>query len=650
MGEATGMEEKQMEENTYYVEMKTEVKNLEFLTGGGKFNIPVSIRNNSSRDLIDAEAIYLSYHVYSIDGGEDQWDQKRYTLNVLKGEEKIIDLESTAPEKKGSYIFQLDIVREGSEWYSESGVEFPHIAVKVCNDGSALLADLYQEIQDQKLEEEHFRQILDTGEYDFFHPYCKVDPYGRSPLSAVLLFRTETEMAIQIHVPGKTEMACIEAVFPEYTLEHRIPVYGLYAEKTNIVLMKGTSRDGKSVEQQIEIVTEKLRSGFENISLIAHTDNEKLLAPGFNFCYSGLEEKGMKMAYDVNGDIRWYFSDISFEIPVNYRSNTSVWMSKQVLDDFNSNESVVFELNLMGRIQSIYYLPYGIHHDIQFTSKATMAILGSQKDVKFDRLVEVDLKTGNVIRVIDYKKMLQRTRNVSVVYSNADWLHANSVVEYDGDFIVSGNTQSTIFRHDRNGKIKWMLADPIGYDEYWKRFLLKPVGRSFAYPYNQHAVEVLPDAGGNSDTVDILLFDNGCSRNKCKGWEEKKHPLYSRMVHYRIDEKKMTVRQIWEYGKERPELFSRWRGDADLQENGNVIGVFNVRQEVELDGKNYAEHCVAVEVNKRKEVLWECYGFSLTGRNSYQNYRIERKEIYSKKERNIALGQEVKICLGNIEN
>lgn len=636
-----------MGDNAYNVEMGTDVQSLEFLTGGEKFAIPIHIKNNSSRDLLDSVETYLSYHVHSMDGGDGQWDQKRFTIDLLKGEGKTVEIAGTAPDKKGDYIFQLDIVKEGVGWYSETGAEFPRIAVKVLHDGSALLAGLDQEIREQQLEEGHWRELLESGQYGFSHPYCKVDPYGRSPLSAILIFHTEEAMAIEVHVPGKTKLACVDAVFSEYTTEHIIPIYGLYPGKRNMVEMKGKTMRGGVVKQRIEIVTEGLKNGFQDISLITYAKDEKLLAPGFNFCYTGLEEKGMKMAYDVHGDIRWYFSDTSFEVATNYRSGPSIWMAKQVLDVFNAEEAFVYEFNLMGRIQSVYYLPYGVHHDIQFTARGTMLVLASLKNVKFDKLVEVDLETGSIVNIIDYKKILQRTRNVSVVYSNADWLHANSAIEHNGDFIVSGNTQSTVLKHSRDGQIKWMLGDPAGYGTYWKQFFLKPVGIKFEYPYNQHAVEALPDTGGNPDIVDILLFDNGYSRNKCKGWDSDKHPLYSRMVHYRINEKKMTVRQIWEYGKERPELFSMWRGDADLQRNGNRIGVFNVRQEVKADGKNYAEHCVIVEVDRKKNVLWECYGCSMAGRNSYQNYRMERRELYSRHEKNMAPGQEVKIRTGN---
>ena len=428
----------------------------------------------------------------------------------------------------------------------------------------------------------------------------------------------------------------------QYEKEHIIPIYGLYAGKTNQIAIKGIYKNGKVVEHCLEITTCALEEDVENINLITCTKDEKRYAPGMNFCYSALENKGKKIAYDINGDIRWYFTELYSE-PSKYLSNDSVWLVK----DSRQFERSVFicEFNLMGRIQSVYISPYGVHHEIEFTSNGTMIILGHSKEVSHDRLVEIDLESGEIVSVLDYKKILQRTRNIGIIYSNNDWLHLNAAVEYQGDFIASGNTQSTVLRHDRNGNIKWMLCDPTDYGTYWQQYILKPVGSEFEYPYNQHAIEVLTDIENDPDTVDILLFDNGTSRNKAGKFDAAEHPLYSRMVHYRINEKNMTVRQIWEYGKERPELFSVWRGDANQQENGNRIGVFNVRQENEIDGKSYIEHCVVVEVDREKNIVWECYGCSMTGRNSYQNYRVTRKAIYGNNEKNIDLNQEVKIRL-----
>lgn len=635
-----------MEGHVYDVEIKTESENLVFTKGGEKFSLPVFIKNNSSRDLFDTQSFFLSYHVFSSDGEIVQWDNGRFSIQLVKGESRTIMIESTAPAKKGDYIFQVDIVKEREEWYSAKGMQCPFIPVKVLYDGSVLLGQLEEELRIQQVKEAEWKERLESGNYDFFHPYCELDPYGRSPLSAILLFDSDDEAAVEVDVPGSTEMACIHAEFPEYVSRHVIPIYGLYPGKANHVKITGRNRAGEVLENYVDIITCELAEDFKNVKLITYIKDEKLCASGLNFCYTALECKGRKMAYDIHGDIRWYFTE-TYSEAANYLSSFSVWLSKQT-SDFEL-EALIYEYNLCGRIQSVYYSPYGVHHDIQITSKETILVPGNSKGIRHDILAEIDLKTGKIIYKQDYKDILQRTRNVSVVYSNADWMHMNAVLEYEDDLIVSGNTQSTILRHDRNGQIKWMLCDPTDYGTYWKKFILQPVGSAFEYPYNQHAMEILPDTDGNPDTVDILLFDNGYSRNKANHWDDDEHPLYSRMVQYQINEKEMTVRQVWEYGKERPELFSMWRGDADQLGNGNRIGVFNVRQKNEIDQKNYMEHCVVTEVDSEKNVIWECYGCSAAERNSYQNYRIERREIYDKQEKNIDLGQEVKVRLPGMD-
>lgn len=185
-------------------------------------------------------------------------------------------------------------------------------------------------------------------------------------------------------------------------------------------------------------------------------------------------------------------------------------------------------------------------------------------------------------------------------------------------------------RNSKEGKIKWILADPRDFTTYWQQYLLKPIGNDFEYPYNQHAVEILPDYDHNPDTIDILLFDNGSSRflvneelqKNIKLGKAVEPKLYSRLVHYRIDEKNMTVEQIWQYGKERPELFSPTRGDADLLDNGNVLGTFN------RDFGIY-KNSIYIELTSNKDIIWECYATSNLTSNNYFDYRLERLPIYN---------------------
>jgi hypothetical protein len=75
--------------------------------------------------------------------------------------------------------------------------------------------------------------------------------------------------------------------------------------------------------------------------------------------------------------------------------------------------------------------------------------------------------------------------------------------------------------------------------------------------------------------VDILLFDNGIFRGLETSGSGTQVQLYSRVVHYRINEASMTVEQVWEYGKARgAAIFSKTVGSADRLPNGNVLGTW----------------------------------------------------------------------------
>ena len=85
----------------------------------------------------------------------------------------------------------------------------------------------------------------------------------------------------------------------------------------------------------------------------------------------------------------------------------------------------------------------------------------------------------------------------------------------------------------------------------------------------------------------------------------------------------MTVEQIWEYGKEKPELFSRYRGKAQALENGNCLGTFNQETEAGLPCDT-----IYVEVDKEKSPVWECYSASKLQDNAYQDYQLIRRPLY----------------------
>ncbi|MEX8925781.1 aryl-sulfate sulfotransferase, partial [Salmonella enterica] len=111
-------------------------------------------------------------------------------------------------------------------------------------------------------------------------------------------------------------------------------------------------------------------------------------------------------------------------------------------------------------------------------------------------------------------------------------------------------------------KVKWILSDPSGWKGELAKKVLKPVDSNgkpltceahhcdggFDWTWTQHTGWLVPSKSTGGKTV-VTAFDNGDAR----GMEQPAMPSmkYSRGVEYQIDEKNMTVSQMWEYGKER---------------------------------------------------------------------------------------------------
>lgn len=508
-----------------------------------------------------------------------------------------------------------------------------------------MLMDIIAQINKQKEVDNQLNKELDSGTYTFDDPLIVQDPYNMSPLTALILYTSEKPELVSIKIVGKTKKADIEYTFNKqgYTTKHIIPIMGLYADIDNTVILTSIDEQGKKKEKEINIQTEKIKNDLQYINLIIYKENIDEYQDGLNFSYASIDQQPIKMAFDIDGDIRWYINKKTCTVG-NFNEGKSIYISYGN-DIYGDN--IICEMNYLGKILNMYYYPAGVHHDLYLTEHNTMLVMGSHQETVTDLVSEISLSDGKILKDIDYRNLFPRTRVPLFLYNKAfpqDWSHMNSVVEYNNsDIIVSSNTQSIVMKNSKDGKIKWMLADPRDFTTYWQQYLLKPIGENFEYPYNQHAVEVLPDYDHNPDTVDILLFDNGSSRfladeelqKNIKLGKAEEPKLYSRLVHYRINEKNMTVEQIWQYGKERPELFSPTRGDADLLANGNILGVFNQEKGVyasilkQGNPDIIMQDTVYVEVNKDKEVIWECYASSNKTNNIYLDYRLARLPIYN---------------------
>lgn len=162
--------------------------------------------------------------------------------------------------------------------------------------------------------------------------------------------------------------------------------------------------------------------------------------------------------------------------------------------------------------------------------------------------------------------------DITGVGPGRNWAHINSV-NYDASddsIILSVRNQSANIKVGRDKKVKWILGSKEGWTGELAKKVLTPVdakgnkidcGESgskcpgylnekggFDWTWTQHTAYLIPEKS-KGHLKHISVFDNGDSR----GMEQPAiiSMKYSRAVEYVVDEKNMTVEQIWEFGKER---------------------------------------------------------------------------------------------------
>ena len=176
-------------------------------------------------------------------------------------------------------------------------------------------------------------------------------------------------------------------------------------------------------------------------------------------------------------------------------------------------------------------------------------------------------KSGQTLSAEELAKMDENGQfgDIAGVGPGRNWAHVNSV-DYDptdDSIIISSRHQSACIKIGRDKKVKWILGAPKGWRSPWKEALLTPVSAKgqklnctdvectdtdFDWTYTQHTAFRVDEKSDKRYCM-ISVFDNGDARNLDQ--PALASMKYSRAVIYKIDQKNMTVEQVWEYGKER---------------------------------------------------------------------------------------------------
>lgn len=464
--------------------------------------------------------------------------------------------------------------------------------------------------------------------YTLDNPNIILNPYGNSPLTALVLFETEKELDVKVTITGKDKLTTYTHTFSK-TKEHYLPIYGLYADSNNKIIIECGNN-----KKEIYIQTEKLP---ENMILPTSIKANKGKLTNDLYFYTP-SSSGYTVAYDVNGEVRWYLTNYALW-KIDRLQNGHLLVSTERLINNPYYMTGLYEIDLLGKIYTEFSLEGGYHHDYYEMENGNLLVasddFNNEDGTVEDYIVELDRTTGKIIKTFDLKKVLNMEDGQSENYTSYDWFHNNSVW-YDkktDSITLSGRHQDAVINISyQTGELNWIIGDSTNWSSEYQKYFFTPVGDNFEWQWSQHAAMITPEGY-------VFLFDNGNNKSKNKDEYVDASNSYSRGVMYKIDTENMTVEQVFEYGKERGSSFySPYISDVDyLDKNHYIIHSGGI---VYVDGKNSNQPAGfskgAKLVSDTVELLNNEVIFEIILPTN--NYRVEKMSLYSESE-NFTLGK-----------
>ncbi|QIZ77042.1 aryl-sulfate sulfotransferase [Ferrimonas lipolytica] len=359
-----------------------------------------------------------------------------------------------------------------------------------------------------------------------------------------------------------------------------------------------------------EMEVKTVKKGFEDRLYLVNASHRGTESKSMTWALGGAANWNSFPSYnfvtDTQGEVRWYLNSLMFngDEKLAHRGVLMGWHQMENGDMIIAKGQSYMRYDLLGRKVFERRLPRGYidqSHEIIRTERDTYMIRVAKKnyvrpDGKLvntvrDHIIEVD-EYGKLVEEWDLNMILDPTRSslITVLDSSAvclnidmdkmgqkvelepdapfgdeigigtgrNWAHVNSIAydASDDSIILSLRHQGTV-KIGRDKEVKWILSAPEGWRNGFEDKVLTPVdskGRKlnceagvcedtdFDWSWTQHTAWL-------SGRGTLTVFDNGDGR----GLDQPAMPSmkYSRGVEYKINEKDMTVEQVWEYGKER---------------------------------------------------------------------------------------------------
>ena len=357
-------------------------------------------------------------------------------------------------------------------------------------------------------------------------PLAILNPFGTGSNGLYLHFDTRKAGNIRytIHVEN--------ADIPDYTqtayegggtrTRHEFQMIGLVAGEENTVTMELLGKRGKVISTStFTIHMPETMSGYDIILDSEDGESQAELSDGLYAMIRVGGHTGYAFFYDNDGVMRYemVLEGYGLDRILWYEGNMTVCASAYK----------IAQVNRLGQAVAAYDTgDWELHHDMVLEGdEGRIVALASDATDELnleDMTIEVDLETGEVKEILDFKDIfsdyyendaseLTATDEFFWLAGQKDWIHLNTIqyLPKDDSVIVSSRETSTII------KIKDIHTDPqidylIGDEDYWKgtpyeEYSYAQVG-DFTPQYGQHTVEYYEGEGLKEDQYYLMMFDN----------------------------------------------------------------------------------------------------------------------------------------------
>lgn len=428
---------------------------------------------------------------------------------------------------------------------------------------------------------------LCSGRYTFTDMLVILNPYEITPLTALALFDTNEPCKVKFTVKGiekkkkNGEVLKGDSIsgMTDAALRHRVPIFGLYPNAENVVILELLDEQGEVLEKRkLTIRTEPLPAKLRK--MVKVVKSKRASKAGLIFVYGG--ETPRPYAFDSQGVIRYYLNRKPRGYGLHPMANGRfLFADKNILapNYANPHTTQVYEMDLFGRTFHVYNIKNGLHHDAFEMEKggnylaAGSSLLGYNEDT----VIEIDRETGKQVREFNVAAVFDETYKDSI-----DWAHINTVSynpENNCALICCRNLHTVAEIDWGSSELKWILCNP----DFWKgtsmeERVLKPVGE-VQWHYQAHAAYELPeDLDGNPDTRHFIIYDNHWHKRRSVPFFDGDDASYVRI--YTVNEKEMTVSML----KNFPSAKSKIRSNGLLMADCDRLMVMSGYLEPPVDG------------------------------------------------------------------